>query len=152
MQFGITAPRMALKQGAQYMRALRGIKWSQLKSSVSSSRIGKYFSRLTKKDRNILQDYFSINRQKGLGDIAAGTRAEAEAIGKAWVNGLDAKKFPLENGGFGITDGTRSFRLQFKPKDAVWKANFQENVFIEGRKRGIEIKNIHMNITDMPPP
>ena len=100
--------------------------------------------------RNVLQDIFSIQRQNGLGDIAAGTRAEAEAIGKAWVNGKNANQFPLENGGYGITDGTRTFRLQFKPKDNVWKANFQENVKPDIGKP-IEIKNVHMEITDMKP-
>lgn len=66
--------------------------------------------------RNFVQDLLSIKRQKGLGDIAAGTRAEAETIGRAWVNGKNVKRFDLKGGGFGLTDGTRSFRLQYKPK------------------------------------
>jgi hypothetical protein len=101
--------------------------------------------------RNLLQDLFSITRQKGLGDIASGTRAEAEALGEAWVNGKDVSRFNLNGGGYGLTDGARTFRLQFKPADGVWKANFQENTFILGRLKGIEVKNIHMTITDMVP-
>lgn len=102
--------------------------------------------------RNVLQDLFSIKAQKGLGDIAAGTRAEAEAIGKAWVNGANVKSFPLKSGGYGVTDGTRTFRMQFKQKSKQWKANFQENVFIKGQSKGVETKNIHMDITDIPSP
>jgi len=102
--------------------------------------------------RNHLQDIVNIKRQKGLGDIAPGVRADAEVIGKAWVNGPNVKRFDLANGGYGLTDGTRTFRLQFKPKSGKWKANFQENVHIPGRKKGIEVKNIHMTITDMTAP
>jgi hypothetical protein len=68
------------------------------------------------------------------------------------VNGTDVKRFELSGGGFGLTDGTRTFRLQYKPKSGVWKANFQENTFIPGRAKGIEVKNIHMEITDMVAP
>jgi hypothetical protein len=39
--------------------------------------------------------------------------------------------------------------MQWKPKDGVWKANFQENTFTHGRTKGIEIKNIHMNISNL---
>ncbi len=105
-----------------------------------------------KSGRNYLQDIFSIKRQKGLGDIAAGTKADAETIGHAWVNGKNVKRFDLGDGGYGLTDGTRSFRLQYKPKDGVWKANFQENTFVPGRQKGIEVKNVHMTITDMIAP
>jgi hypothetical protein len=102
--------------------------------------------------RNYVQDILSIKRQKGLGDIAAGTRADAEVLGEAWVNGTNVTRFELAGGGYGLTDGARTFRLQYKPMDGVWKANFQENTFITGRTRGIEVKNIHMTITDMVPP
>ena len=62
------------------------------------------------------------------------------------------KDIHIIDGGYGLTDGTRTFRLQYKPKDGIWKANFQENTFIEGRTKGIEVKNVHMNITDMVAP
>ncbi len=101
--------------------------------------------------RNSLQDIFSIQRQKGLGDIAAGTRAEAEAIGQAWVNGSKVSRFPLKDGGYGLTDGARTFRLQFKPKDGLWKANFQENTFSSAGSSA-ETKNVHMLIQDMVVP
>ncbi|MCH9686727.1 MAG: hypothetical protein K0V04_35165 [Deltaproteobacteria bacterium] len=100
-----------------------------------------------------------IKKQKGLGDIAPGNRAHAEVLGEAWVNGPNVKRFDLGDGGYGLTDGTRTFRLQYKPKDGVWKANFQENRFVQphesfraGRQKGIQTKNIHMTIADMSAP
>ena len=63
-------------------------------------------------------------------------------------NPLKVKKFNLKNNGYGLTDGTRTFRLQYKPKSKVWKANFQENI-ISPSGKAKEIKNIHMRITDM---
>jgi RHS repeat-associated protein len=98
--------------------------------------------------RSVLQDIFAILRQNGNGDLVAGTRAHAEAIGRAWVNGRSVTPCTVK-GGVGYTDGFRTFRLQFKPKDGVWKANFQENLFVPGRSRGIEVRNIHMTIIDM---
>jgi len=99
-----------------------------------------------------VQDLLNIKRQKGLGDIAAGTRAEASTLGEAWVNGANVRRFELSNGGYGLTDGARTFRLQYKPKAGVWNANSQENTFILGRAKGIEVKNIPMTITDMAAP
>ncbi len=95
---------------------------------------------------------FDIKRQKGLGDIPSGLRSDAEALGQAWVNGKDVKRFDLGNVGYGLTDGTGTFRLQYKPKDGVWKGNFQENILAPGKSRGIEVKNIHMTIEDMVAP
>lgn len=107
---------------------------------------------LSNAGRSLTQDLLSIQRQKGLGDIAAGTRREAEILGQAWVNGRNARRFNLRFGGYGVTDDVRTFRLQWKKDYGMWKANFQENTFIYGRERGIEIKSIHMNITDMKKP
>ncbi|WP_320820813.1 FG-GAP-like repeat-containing protein [Thalassolituus sp.] len=102
--------------------------------------------------RNFIQDLLSMKRLKGNSDIAQGARADAETLGNAWVNGKNVQRFELDHGGYGLTDGTRTFRLQYKPKDGIWKANFQENTFVEGRAKGIEIKNVHMNIIDMVAP
>ena len=107
---------------------------------------------IDRSDRNMVQDLLSIKKQKGPGDIVAGTREEAELLGEGWVNGSNAKRFDLDHGGYGLTDGTRTFRLQWKKKSGTWKANFQENIHVEGRKKGIEVKNIHMTISDMEPP
>ncbi len=80
----------------------------------------------TTSQRNTLQDIFQIKRRKGNADIASGTEAEAMSIGKAWVNGEKATSLNIKDG-IGFTDGTRTFRLQWKPKEKMWKANFQEN-------------------------
>jgi RHS repeat-associated protein len=126
--------------------------WRVVDNQIGAIGDIRRIKKASKSGRNHLQDLFSIKRQKGLGDIPAGARADAETIGKAWVNGKDVKRFDLGDGGYGLTDGTRSFRLQYKPKDGVWKANFQENTFTPGRNKGIEVKNIHMTITDMVAP
>jgi len=102
--------------------------------------------------RDLLRDLLYIKSQKGLGDIPPGTRAEAESLGRAWVNGRNVSRIDLDHGGYGLTDGVRTFRLQYKPRLGVWQANFQENTFIPGRGTGLEVKNIHMNITDMVAP
>lgn len=102
--------------------------------------------------RDLLQDLLSIKSQKGLGDIPPGTRVEAESLGRAWVNGKNVSRIELDHGGYGLTDGVRTFRLQYKPRLGGWQANFQENTFIPGRDAGLEIKNIHMKITDMVAP
>lgn len=92
---------------------------------------------------------FELKRLKGNGDIAAGTEAEAIAIGRAWVNGDKVTQLKIKNG-IGWTDGTRTFRLQWKPGDKMWKANFQENI-VSGSGRISQTKNIHMEITDKAP-
>lgn len=107
---------------------------------------------VTKDTRSYTQDLLKMKRLRGNTEISPGSRAYAEILGKAWVNGKNVKRFKLEHGGYGLTDNTRTFRLQYKPKDGIWKANFQENIFKAGRARGIQIKNVHMNITDMVAP
>lgn len=72
---------------------------------------------------------------------------DAETLGKAWVNGKNVRRFDLDGGGYGLTDGTRTFRLQYKPKDKVWKANYQEDTISSAGKKS-QVKNVHMTITD----
>lgn len=59
------------------------------------------------------------------------------ARGRGWRNLYRISLVKRQKGlGDGLTDGTRTFRLQFKPKDGVWKATFQEKTFIPGRAKG----------------
>ncbi len=130
--------------------ASNALRRAEIFAAIESRAARKDWPKVVKtvEGRNVLQDLFHLKSQKGLTDISDGTRKQAEVIGEAWVNGKYVRRFDLGNGGYGITDGTRTFRLQFKPKAGAWKSNFQENVVSD---KGIitEIKNVHMSITDM---
>ena len=93
--------------------------------------------------RNFLDDILSIKRQKGNGDIDPGTRSEADAIGRSWVNGTEVSPLDLKNG-YGRTDGTRTYRLT-TDKYGETKAHFQENFKTANGHRS-EVKNVHMAI------
>lgn len=86
---------------------------------------------------------------KGNTEIAAGTESEALSIGKAWVNGDNVRSLNIKNG-IAFTDGSRTFRLQWKPSDKMWKANFEENT-ISATGQISKTKNVHMNITNKAP-
>ena len=122
--------------------AVRGIASGSIKSGLK-----KIFTRKTL-ERNLTQDILKLKRLKGNSDILAGTRQEAEALGKSWVNGKNVVKQKLDGGGFILKDGNRTFRLQFKPRSGIWQANFQENT-ISATGQISQIKNVHMNITNL---
>lgn len=86
---------------------------------------------------------------KGLSTLGSATRSDALSAGKAWV-GKGAKEI-TENGQIiGYSTKERAFRLQYKQKEGMWRANFQENSFfntVGGQKR-VEIKNVHIDILD----
>lgn len=144
---GITGRDANATDNAVTMESLSGVSaaliviaHTNLKPSISSQSTGQ---------RNVLQDIFQIKRLKGNTEIAAGTEAEALSIGKSWVNGDKVRKLDIKDG-VGFTDGSRSFRLQWKPQDKMWKANFEENT-ISAKGQISQTKNVHMNITDKKP-
>ncbi|CAH8244580.1 hypothetical protein WJ0W_001813 [Paenibacillus melissococcoides] len=97
---------------------------------------------------------------KGMTNIGYGDSKTAIEAGKAWVgNGFkeirDKKTGDLL--GFSSEDGLRAFRLQYKPRDGVWKANYQENTRVtnslrNGKIETLEIRNAHIWITDLKDP
>lgn len=96
---------------------------------------------------------------KGLSTLGSATREEALSAGKAWAGeGAEAitDNATGEIIGYKSVDGMRAFRLQYKPKEGMFRANFQENEMVRtqynanqdigwGKK---EIRNVHIDIID----
>ncbi|WFA05605.1 T7SS effector LXG polymorphic toxin [Bacillus sp. HSf4] len=86
---------------------------------------------------------------KGLSTLGSSTRQNAVDAGKGWV-GNGAKKILDKSGnfiGYKSADGMRAFRLQYKPKEKMWRANFTENeITVVGSKT--ELRNVHVDILD----
>jgi hypothetical protein len=95
---------------------------------------------------------------KGLSTLGSTTREQALSAGKAWAGEgakaiLDKKTGELI--GYKSTDGMRAFRMQFKPKENMFRANFQENTMVrtefnyydfEKSWAPKEIRNVHIDI------
>lgn len=77
---------------------------------------------------------------KGLATIGSSTEEVAINTGKAWV-GKGHKEIKDSSGnliGYSSNNGMRAFRIQYKPRDEMWRANFTENyIYIneQGSKR-----------------
>ncbi|MEH7651683.1 transposase, partial [Bacillus safensis] len=86
---------------------------------------------------------------KGNTTIGSATRQEAWEAGKAWV-GPNAnpiyKKKTSELMGYNSLDGSRTFRLDFKPRENMVRANFQEFTRKWGDGKWIPVKNAHIDI------
>lgn len=75
------------------------------------------------------------------------------SAGKAWVG--QGYKIITDNSGnflgYSSSDGMRAFRIQYKPKEGVWRANFQENMMVNNVGANVgqhvsELKNVHIDI------
>ena len=47
----------------------------------------------------------------------------------------------------------RAFRIQYKPKEGMWRANFQENIMVNNQypnsgQHSSQLKNVHIDILD----
>ena len=92
---------------------------------------------------------------KGLSTIGSTTRNNALSAGKSWV-GDSYKEILGANGeiiGYSSTDGMRAFRIQYKPKEGMWRANFQENIMVRNPQPNpgwhtSQLKNVHVDILD----
>lgn len=92
---------------------------------------------------------------KGLSTIGSTTRNNALSAGKSWV-GDSYKEILGANGeiiGYSSTDGMRAFRIQYKPKEGMWGANFQENIMVRNPQLNpgwhtSQLKNVHVDILD----
>ncbi|MDD6795988.1 MAG: hypothetical protein PUE01_11370 [Clostridiaceae bacterium] len=96
---------------------------------------------------------------KGLSTLGSATRSEVLKAGEAWAGEGAERIIDKATGeviGFKSTDGMRAFRIQYKPKEGVFRANFQENNMIRtqynmnseigwGKK---ELRNVHIDILD----
>ncbi|MED4648071.1 T7SS effector LXG polymorphic toxin [Bacillus inaquosorum] len=89
------------------------------------------------------------NSPKGLSTLGSSTRQNALDAGKGWV-GEGAEKMYDKAGnflGYKSVDKMRAFRLQYKPKEKMWRANFTENeITVVGSKT--ELRNVHVDILD----
>ncbi|MCY8055745.1 T7SS effector LXG polymorphic toxin [Bacillus inaquosorum] len=89
------------------------------------------------------------NSPKGLSTLGSSTRQNALDAGKGWV-GQGAEKMYDKAGnflGYKSVDKIRAFRLQYKPKEKMWRANFTENeITVVGSKT--ELRNVHVDILD----
>ncbi|MEG7336175.1 ribonuclease YeeF family protein [Bacillus sp. 0102A] len=89
------------------------------------------------------------NSPKGLSTLGSSTRENALDAGKGWV-GEGAEKMYDKAGnflGYKSVDKMRAFRLQYKPKENMWRANFTENeITVVGSKT--ELRNVHVDILD----
>ena len=92
---------------------------------------------------------------KGLSTLGSSTRETAMSVGKAWVG--DNYNI-IEDGagnvlGYSSADGMRAFRIQYKPKEGMWRANFQENIMVNNPypnpgQHSSQLKNVHIDILD----
>ena len=77
------------------------------------------------------------------------------SAGKAWV-GENYSTITDNLGdviGYSSSDGMRAFRIQYKNKEGIWRANFQENIMVNNPYPNIgqhrtELKNVHIDIFD----
>lgn len=96
---------------------------------------------------------------KGLSTLGSATRSEALSAGEAWAGNGAEKIIDKATGevvGFKSTDGMRAFRIQYKSKEGMFRANFQQNEMVRtqyninpdlgwGKK---ELSNVHIDILD----
>ncbi|MFB1097429.1 ribonuclease YeeF family protein [Terribacillus sp. JSM ZJ617] len=86
---------------------------------------------------------------KGLSTLGSTTRNNALDAGKNWA-GKDAEAIHDTSGnfiGYKSKDKMKAFRLQYKPKEKMWRANFTENEkTVVGSKT--ELRNVHVDILD----
>ena len=69
---------------------------------------------------------------KGLSTLGSSTRQTAMSAGKAWV-GENYSTITDNLGeviGYSSSDGMRAFRIQYKNREGIWRANFQENIMV----------------------
>lgn len=55
--------------------------------------------------------------------------------------------------GYSSADGMRAFRIQYKSKEGMWRANFQENIMVNNPypnpgQHISQLKNVHIDILD----
>ena len=92
---------------------------------------------------------------KGLSTLGSSSRQTAMSAGKAWV-GENYSTITDNLGdviGYSSSDGIRAFRIQYKNKEGIWRANFQENIMANNPYPNIgqhrtELKNVHIDIFD----
>lgn len=93
--------------------------------------------------------------EKGMSTLGSSTRENAMSAGKTWVGEnyntiIDKKGNVL---GYSSEDGMRAFRIQYKPKEGIWRANFQENIMVNNPypnpgQHSSTLKNVHIDIID----
>ncbi|MHB9999076.1 ribonuclease YeeF family protein [Bacillus spizizenii] len=89
------------------------------------------------------------NSPKGLSTLGSSTRQNALDAGKGWVGEAAEKMYDKAGNflGYKSVDKMRAFRLQYKPKEKMWRANFTENeITVVGSKT--ELRNVHVDILD----
>lgn len=95
---------------------------------------------------------------KGLSTLGSATREQALSAGKAWAG--EGAEAIIDNAtgdviGYKSADKMSAFRLSFKPKENMYRANFQENTMVRTEYNDYdytktwapkEIRNVHIDI------
>ena len=104
-----------------------------------------------------MQTLLGVKRsEKGMSTLGSSTRKNAISAGEAWV-GENYNTITDNKGnilGYYREDGMRAFRIQYKPKESLWRANFQENVMVNNPypnpgQHPSTLKNVHIDIIDI---
>jgi len=88
---------------------------------------------------------------KGSTTLGSASKTEAWKAGMAWV-GENPKPIYNESNkliGYSSVDKSKAFRLHYKPRDGMTRANFQEFTPVPQRQNAMaEVKNVHIDILD----
>ncbi len=88
---------------------------------------------------------------KGPTTLGSASKVDAWNAGMAWVGECPKPIYNTSNEliGYSSTDKLRVFRLHYKPRDGMMRANFQEFIIDSARQAAVtEIKNVHIDILD----
>ncbi|MCU6718300.1 hypothetical protein [Roseburia amylophila] len=128
----------------------------QLGNVGESGRKSKWWHEGYVNDLSDIQMILGVKQSdKGLSTLGSATRENAMSAGKAWVG--DSYNVIKDNSGnilgYSSADGMRAFRIQYKPKEGMWKANFQENIMVNNPypnpgQHSSQLKNVHIDILD----
>ena len=150
IEFGFTVMTLGFGAGAKFADDLINPKLISDVTSKSKWWHANYVDDLT--DTQIILG--TKNAEKGLHTLGSTTKDTALNAGKAWAG--DNYKVMTDNSGniigYSSQDGMRAFRFQYKPNDAMWRANYTENyVYInqQGAVTTKQLKNVHVDIIDM---
>lgn len=119
---------------------------------IEGSKKSKWWHKDYVDDLSEVQTILGVKKvDKGLATIGSSTEEVAINTGKAWV-GNGYKEIKDNSGnliGYSSNNGMRAFRIQYKPREEMWRANFTENYIYmneQGSKRTKELKNVHVDI------
>ena len=143
-----------LKPPAQAFRATSAA--GKVESSNNSGSVSRWWHKGYVDNLSDIQMILGVNQsEKGLSTLGSATRENAISAGKAWVG--ENYNLIRDNAGnvlgYSSADGMRAFRIQYKPKECMWRANFQENIMVNNPypnpgQHSSQLKNVHIDILE----